>query len=150
MTQKTRKKYKTRPARDRVGETYGDYKVIAKGEEEGTWIIQCICGTKRVATAKSLSTRKNCGCRNKQRLKQQSALTFAQNTLEPERRRLKHDALYEIRCNKFQRPVIGKLVHEYKKSASFEIVNCHEFDRTLARNLNKRINVRKKDVKKCS
>lgn len=65
------------------------------------------------------------------------------NTLTPRRPQLNTNKYYKLDYEKCIYSIVGKLINEYKHTACFEIVNWHEADGAILRNLGYRVIVRK-------
>lgn len=65
------------------------------------------------------------------------------NTLTPRRPQLNPNKYYKLDYTKCIYSVVGRLINEYKLTACFEIVNWHEADGAILRNLGYRVIVRK-------
>lgn len=136
-------------------------------ERRGTsivWECMCDCGRTAYISAKLLrhTELKSCGCyrkertkvmgkRNKVSEKSKSKKMKPSNNLEAEivakKRELDEQKEYRFEYSKCEKPVIGRLVNEYQKTAAFEVLRagCDE-DRAVLRQLNNRVLVSKKAV----
>lgn len=135
--------------RDRTGETYYDWTVIAQGKESRTWTMRCKCGREKTVKADRMHASRSClSCSKKATSKNLGKFLAAVNDLAPKRPKLESDVIYEFEYSRCLYPLFGKLVNEYQNTACFEIVDSHESDRDLIRNIGNRIVVRKQNVVK--
>lgn len=140
--------------RDRTGEKYGEYTIIGPTEKDKVWLARCSCG-REIAVENGrmwkLTRCKSCAAklRADDRRPKKDKYTEMKNWMKPKRPKFEHEAFYKIEDrDRFYQPVVGKLINEYGKSASFEIINWHEVDEKTLKGLNYRINVSKKKVMK--
>lgn len=140
--------------RDRTGETYGDFTIIEPTSEPREWVARCKCGSERAVKNQNMTKLTRCKkCAAKLRVqpktkatKKKDKFTERQNWMAPKRPKLKLDILYQLSYCQCKFPCVGKLINEYGKSASFEVVDCHAADKSVIRMLGYRIAVKKKDV----
>lgn len=139
--------------RDRTGEVYGDFTIIEPTNEPREWLARCKCGSERAVKNQNMTKLTRCKkCAAKLRTKpktravKKDKFTDRQNWMAPKRPRLKLDVLYELNYSQCNYPCVGKLINEYAKSASFEVVEYHESDKTVLRMLGYRIAVKKKET----
>lgn len=72
--------------------------------------------------------------------------TERQNWLKPKRAKLKPDLIYRLSNGDCAFPIFGKLINEYRNTASFEIVDFNEVDRQFLKENNYRLIIKKKDA----
>lgn len=139
--------------RDRTGEKYGQYMIIGPTEKDGEWIARCSCGRERIVKNDNIWKLKRCkSCAAKLRIAKQKGrpkkdkFTEMQNWMRPKRPKFKYDVLYELDLPQCVYSCEGKLVNEYSNAASFEIVKCNSIDEKVVAKLNRRVNLKKKDV----
>lgn len=140
--------------RDRTGETYGDFTIIEPTSEPREWLARCKCGSERTVKNQNMSKLRRCKkCAAKLRVqpktrivKKKDKFTERQNWMAPKRPKLKLDVLYELNYSQCNFPCVGKLINEYGKSASFEVVEYHDSDKAVLRMLGYRISVKKKEA----
>ncbi len=69
--------------------------------------------------------------------------------MKPKRAKFNHESFYMIEDrNRFYQPIVGKLINEYRHTATFEIINWNDVDKKTLKELNFRIVVKKKNVVK--
>lgn len=135
--------------RDRIGETYYDWTVISQGTESRTWTMRCKCGREKTVKSDRMHASRSClSCSKKATSKNLGKFLAAVNDLAPKRPKLESDVIYELEYSRCLYPLFGKVVNEYQNTACFEIVDCHESDRDLIRNIGNRIVVNKRKVVK--
>lgn len=137
--------------RDRTGEIYGDYTIVRPAENDREWIVRCSCGRERIVKNDNIWKLKRCkSCAAKLRTKnkkpKKDKFTEMKNWMRPKRPKFKYDVLYELDCPQCVYSCEGKLVNEYRNTASFEIVKCNSIDEKVVAKLNRRVNLKKKDV----
>lgn len=72
--------------------------------------------------------------------------TERQNWLKPKRPKFKLGLMYKLGCSDCAYPIFGKLINEYRNTASFEIVDFNEIDRQFLKENNYRLIIKKKDA----
>lgn len=72
--------------------------------------------------------------------------TERQNWLKPKRTKLKLGLIYKLSNNNCAYPIFGKVINEYRNTASFEIVDFNEIDRQFLKENNYRLIIKKKDA----
>ncbi|MDT2676606.1 hypothetical protein P7D92_06400 [Enterococcus dongliensis] len=137
--------------RDRTGEIYGDYTIVRPEENDREWIARCSCGRERIVKNDNIWKLKRCkSCAAKLRMKKQKPkkdkFTEMKNWMRPKRPKFKYDVLYELDCPQCTYPCKGTLINEYRNTASFEVVECNSIDEKVVAKLNRRVNLKKKDV----
>ena len=137
--------------RDRTGEQYGEFEIIGPTENDSEWIARCSCGKERVVKNKNMSKLTHCNScaaklRTKNKKPKKDKFAEMQNWMRPKRPKFKYDVLYELDCPQCVYSCEGKLVNEYRNTASFEIVKCNSIDEKVVAKLNRRVNLKKKDV----
>lgn len=140
--------------RDRTGEKYGEFTIIRPGEIDKEWVARCACGKERLVKNQNMSKLTHCNsCAAKLRMQKRAEkpkkpkkdkFSERQNWMAPKRPKLKLDVLYELNYSQCSFPCVGKLINEYGKSASFEVVEYHDSDKAVLRMLGYRISVKKK------
>jgi hypothetical protein len=140
--------------RDRTGEKYGEFTIIRPGEIDKEWVARCACGKERLVKNQNMSKLTHCkSCAAKLRMQKRTKkpkkpkkdkFTERQNWMAPKRPKFKLDVLYELNYSQCNFPCVGKLINEYGKSASFEVVEYHDSDKAVLRMLGYRISVKKK------
>ncbi|MDT2771581.1 hypothetical protein P7H46_12200 [Enterococcus pseudoavium] len=137
--------------RDRTGEKYGQYMIICPTEKDGEWIARCSCGRERIVKNDNIWKLNRCkSCAAKLRMKKQKPkkdkFTEMQNWMRPKRPKFKYDVLYELDYYQCTHSCKGTLINEYRNTASFEVVECNSIDEKVVAKLNRRVNLKKKDV----
>lgn len=72
--------------------------------------------------------------------------TERQNWLKPKKAKFKPDLMYRLSNSDCAFPILGKLINEYRNTASFEIVDFNEVDRQFLKENNYRLIIKKKDA----
>ncbi|MDT2532102.1 hypothetical protein [Enterococcus raffinosus] len=72
--------------------------------------------------------------------------TERQNWLKPKRAKFKLGLIYRLTNSNCAFPIFGKLINEYRNTASFEIVDFNEVDRQFLKESNYRLIIKKKDA----
>lgn len=137
--------------RDRTGEVYGQYTIIRPTENEREWIARCSCGRERTVKNDNIGKLNRCkSCAAKLRVSNnrpnKDKFTEMQNWMSPKRIKFTHEAFYKIEDSWLNQPVVGKLINEYRNTASFEIINWHESDKKTLKEKNFRVAVKKRNV----
>lgn len=138
--------------RDRAGEVYGQYTIIGPTENHREWLARCSCG--RVRTVKNdniwkLTSCKSCAAKKRNKKPKKDKFEEMKNWLKPKRPKFDSTAFYKIEDrDRFYQQIVGKLINEYRNTASFEIINYHEVDSKELKKWNHRISVKKGKVTK--
>lgn len=136
---------------DRTGEKFHDWTVIGREEGSNKWIMRCKCGQTKTVLASRMHVSKSCkSCsknkNGKSEEKFKDKFTERQKWMNPKQPKFDTEKYYRISDDRFHQPIVGKLINEYRYTATFEIVNYHESDKALLRELNFRIAVIKRVV----
>lgn len=79
-------------------------------------------------------------------IKKVDKFTERQNWLKPKRVKFKPGLMYRLSNSDCAYPIFGKLINEYRNTASFEIVDFNEIDRQFLKENNYRLIIKKKDA----
>lgn len=140
--------------RDRTGEKYCDYEIVGPADVSQKWIARCKCGYERIVQNRNMHKLKRCKkCAAKLRnmptggtTKKKDKFTDMQNWMAPKKPMFELDKLYRFNYYQCAFPCTGRLINEYRKTATFEIVECDPKDDSLIRNLGHRVVVKKQDA----
>lgn len=142
--------------RDRTGEKYGEFTIIRPGEIDKEWVARCACGKERLVKNQNMSKLTHCkSCAAKLRMARRAneprkpkkdKFTDRQDWVVTKKPKLLPEQRYQLDYSKCSYPCVGKLIKEYGKSASFEVLECDDHDGDILRNLGCRISLGKERV----
>lgn len=61
--------------------------------------------------------------------KKTDKFTEMKNWMRPKTPKFNQDLFYKIEDDRFYQPIVGKLINEYRNTASFEVINWHVSDK---------------------